>query len=92
MEFILINQDSIEWKHIWDYLEQHPINDGLTEPKSAENQGYSWEYIGSYKQGNRIIHELKHFCHPSTQEPIKISLGGSSEFTTEQIAKTFRIK
>jgi hypothetical protein len=92
MEFILINQDSPEWNHIWGYLETHPLNEGLAEPKSAENQGYSWEYIGSYKQGDRIIHELKHFCHPSTQGPVKTSLAASSEFTDEQIAKTFRIK
>jgi len=92
MEFVLIKQDSPEWAFIWNWLEKHPINKGLEEPRVAENNGAEWEYIGSYKQDDRILHEFRHLCHPTTQGAIKTSVAASSNLTQEQIAKEFRIK
>lgn len=92
MDFVLIKEDSTEWTYMWDWLAQHPINKGLDEPKTAENNGFAWEYMGSYMEGKKIIHEFKHRQHPLTQEIVKTSVSASKEFTTEQIAKSFKIK
>ena len=44
MDFVLIKEESKEWNYMWNWLEQHPINKGLDEPKTAENNGFEWEY------------------------------------------------
>ena len=92
MDFILIKQDSTEWDYMWNWLEEHPINKGLDEPKTALNNGFEWEYMGSYMEGKKILHEFKHRQHPLTQELVKTSVSASKDFTTEQIAKSFKIK
>jgi hypothetical protein len=92
MDFVLLDTQSQEWTYIWQWLSEHPLNIGLDEPETAENQGYSWEYIGSYKLGDKILHEFRHMCHPSINGAVKTSVVGSESFTIEQIQKSFRIK
>lgn len=92
MEFILIDVDSTEWVYMWDWLSSHPLNNDLEEPKSAENNGVAWEYVGSFMQDKRVVHEYIHQSHPKTQGPVKLSLNASTEFTEDTIARKFRIK
>ena len=91
MEFVVIKIDSDEWTYIWDWLSNHPINEGLEEPREADNQGAKWEYIGSYMLGTRIIHEFLHQRHPKMDGLMKVSVEGSKDFTSEYIAEKYRL-
>jgi hypothetical protein len=92
MELIFVKKETQEWEYIWNYLANHPINEGLTEPKTAYNEGEAWQYMGSYKNGNKIIHDFRHRYHPRTLDVYKITFNASEEFTNEQIDKTIKIK
>lgn len=92
MEFIVIDDKSSEWLYMWDWLANHPLNNQLEDPKVADNNGAKWEYIGSYMQGARIIHEFIHQQHPKTLGLIKVSVEASKDFTSDNIAQRHRIK
>lgn len=92
MDFIVIDTQSTEWNYMWDWLSNHPLNSDLMDPKEADNNGIKWEYIGSYMQGARIIHELAHQKHPKTQAILKVSVEASKDFKSEHIAKKHKIK
>jgi hypothetical protein len=85
MEFILIKRESIEWEYLWNKLSEHPINEGLEEPSIALNEGEAWEYTGSYKQGDEVVHSLRHRLHPKTNYVVNVSYKGSEGFTADQI-------
>ena len=87
---ILIKIGSPEWEFMWNWLENHPINKGLENPTSATNDGENWMYMGSYKQGDRVIHELRHRDHPVTNSIQNLKLQASELFTKDQIQKTFK--
>lgn len=91
MEFVVIKIDSDEWQYMWDWLANHPINDGLDEPREANNNGAKWEYIGSYMHDSRIIYEFLHQMHPKTQSLMKVSVEGSKDFTSDYIAHKHRL-
>lgn len=92
MEFILIDTKSIESDYMWNWLENHPLNIDLEEPRSADNNGFEWEYVGSFMQDKKVVHEFIHQQHPKTQAPIKLSLNASNHFTEDAIIRKFRIK
>jgi hypothetical protein len=92
MELVFVKQDSVEWEYIWNFVANHPINEDLEEPRLALNNGEAWQYMGSFKDSKKIIHEFRHRSHPKTQDVYKIRFEGSEEFTAEQIDKTIRIK
>ena len=91
MELVLINPNSAEWNYMWKWLEDHPINEGLTNPSIALNNGEGWMYMGTYQQDNRIIHTFRHKDHPKTRTVKTLNVSGSSGFTLDQIAKKFRL-
>ena len=91
MDLILIEPNSPEWDFMWEWLEDHPLNKDIPDPTTALNEGESWQYIGSYKQEERVIHTFRHRNHPVTQGVKQVSLNASESFTTEQIAKKFRL-
>lgn len=91
MELAIIEIGSAEWNNMWDWLASHPINEGLTEPSLATNNGESWQYVGSYKQGERVIHSFRHRNHPTTNTLQNLSVEASNELTKEQIKKTFKL-
>jgi len=66
MEFIILKINSPTWNSLWDELASHPINDGIADPSTAEHNGNSWEYRGSYKQGKKLLSEFLHRTHPVT--------------------------
>ena len=91
MEFALIERDSPEWEYMWKWLAEHPINKSLDEPSVALNDGEAWQYIGSYKQGEKVVHEFRHRFHPVTKEKKLLSVSASKDFTPEQIKKAFKL-
>jgi hypothetical protein len=92
MELIFVKQDSTEWEYIWDFVAKHPINEGLEEPRTALNEGQEWQYMGTYKNKNKLIHEFRHLFHPRTNNVYKITFNGSETFSDDQIEKEIRIK
>lgn len=91
MELILIEIGSPEWDFIWNWLASHPINKDLPEPSVALNEGEAWQYMGSYRQGERILHSFRHRCHPKTSNVMTLSVHASPNITPEQIQKKFRL-
>jgi len=92
MELILIKQDSPEWEYMWNFLANHPVNEGLEEPKVALNEDEAWQYMGSFKHEDKVIHEFRHRYHPVTMNRYNLKFNASKEFTNEQIEKTIKIK
>ena len=89
MEFLLLKKDTPEWEYIWNWLASHPINEGLDEPSVALNAGEAWQYMGSYKNGNTVISELRHRNHPVTNRIEILSL--KHEINSDAIEKKFRV-
>lgn len=83
MELVLLKEDSDEMEYIWGWLEAHPINEGLSDPSIALNENEQWQYIGTYKNDNKYVHEVRHRCHPKTQalelKTLKASFAMSNE-------------
>lgn len=92
MELVFVKQDSTEWNYIWDFVANHPINEGLEEPRLALNNGEAWQYMGSFKQNDKLIHEFRHRQHPLTNDRYYIRFNGSENFSDDQIDKTTKIK
>jgi len=90
MDRILIKQDTPEWENMWGYLDKHPINEGLRYPRIAYNEGEQWQYMGSLRQGARVIHEFRHRNHPTTLEIYNLTFNAIGEITTEQIDKIIK--
>lgn len=93
MEFVLIKVQSEAWNEMWDWLKAHPLNSGLELPDLAYNPETksAWQYIGSYKNKDKVISEFIHPCHPVTQKLVKVSYSHSNEVSTEQVHSTKKI-
>jgi len=91
MELILIKQDTAEWDYMWEWLSNHPLNEGLEEPSIAVNNGEGWQYMGSYKQDERVLHTFRHRQHPKYNKLETVSVSASKELTPEQIVKNFKL-
>lgn len=91
MELVLIEPYSPEWDFMWDWLANHPLNLDIPNPSAALNDGEAWQYMGSYMQGEKVIHQFRHRNHPVTNGVKQVSVNGSEAFTKEQIAKKFRL-
>jgi len=90
MDIVLLKKDSVEWVVIWDILAKHPINDGLDEPKIAYNDGESWQYMASYKQGDNVIHEFRHKKHPKTNDVYRVNF--NNKVSDNSIEKIIKVK
>lgn len=90
MNLILIKPNSPEWEFMWNWLESHPINKGIENPSLALNNEEAWQYMGSYQQGDKVIHEFRHKNHPVTNNIQSLKLNASKLFTSDQILKTFK--
>lgn len=91
MELILIKPNTEAFEFMWEWLANHPINEGLTEPKIAENQGQSWEYMGTFRNNDKFITEFRHKCHPTTNALYK-AIVEHPNVTENQIEKSAKIK
>ena len=92
MDLALIKKNSPEWEYLWNWLASHPINVGLEAPSVALNEGEAWEYMGSFKQGDRMIHSLRHRCHPKHGQRMDLHVQASDEFVEDDIHKTLKLK
>ena len=93
MDLILLKLESNELQYIWEYIENHPINEGIEDPTRTLNNGHGWAYMGSFMQGNKVIHQIQHKCHPTTNAIRTICLRASDRFNpNEEIAKSFKLK
>lgn len=92
MDIVIVGQGSPEWDEMWNKLNDHPLNEGLEEPKSAFNNGEVWQYMSSYYQNGKILHEFRHRNHPKTNNIQRVVFEGSDKFTTEQISKVIKVK
>ena len=93
MELVIVEIGSPEWEYMWNWLTAHPLNSGLEEPSVASHpeSGEAWQYMGSFRQGDRVIHEFRHRMHPVTQKREDLKVQASGELTPEQIKKSFKI-
>lgn len=91
MELVLIEPNSPEWEYMWNWLAAHPMNEGLENPSEAMNNNEGWKYMGSFKKGERVIHEFKHKNHPLNNQRKKLSVAASELFTIDQIKKSFKL-
>lgn len=90
MELILIKINSKEWEFMWEWLANHPFNDGIENPSLALNNNEGWRYTGSYKEGNRVISTFRHRCHPLTNEIKDLSVSHDN-FDENDIEKRFKL-
>jgi hypothetical protein len=94
MEMVLIKIGSDEWNYMWNWLKTHPLNSDQEDPYTAMHPETKecWQYMGSYKNGNRVLHELRHRNHPLTNKVEKLSVNASNEFNDDNIEKTLKMK
>jgi hypothetical protein len=94
MEMVLIKIGSDEWNYMWNWLKAHPLNSDQEDPYTAMHPETKecWQYMGSYKNGNRVIHDFRHRNHPLTNKMEKLSLNASNEFNDDNIEKTLKMK
>ena len=91
MEFVTLKESSPEWGYLWDMLRLHPINGGLEEPCIAMNNGEVWQYMGTYRNGDTLISDFRHRCHPYSQELAKATFPHILE-NEDSIRTSSRIK
>jgi len=92
MEYLLIKIDTPEWCYMWDYLEKHPISEDIENPSISLNNGESWQYTGSYKEGDKIIHTMRHKSHPKTNNIYYLNFEASNIITDDSIEKVIKLK
>ena len=92
MEMVLIKQGSNEWNKMWQQLADHPLNEGIDEPTLALNEGEVWQYMGSFKNDSRIIHEFRHRIHPKFSRREYFKFFGSDTISDEDIEKVLQMK
>lgn len=85
MELIVIKKDSPEWEYMWNWLADHPYNKELAEPMIALNENEAWQYMGSFKLKERIIHEFRHRNHPITKDVLELKVTASPNMNEESI-------
>jgi hypothetical protein len=71
MEMIIVKDESTTWNDMWDWVANHPLNEGIDEPTVAINttDGECWQYMGSFKSNDgRVVSEFRHRNHPIDNE------------------------
>lgn len=91
MELVLIKIGSLEWSYMWEWLGNHPINEGLDKPSVAYHYGEVWEYMGSFKQKDKLIHSFRHRSHPRHGQRIDLHVEASENLTNEDILKEIKM-
>jgi hypothetical protein len=92
MEMLLIKMGSQEWEYMWDWLASNPINEGLNTPSIALNENEAWQYMGSFKQNDKVIHSFRHRCHPRHGQKIDLHVQASENMIDEDIQKEIKMK
>jgi len=92
MEMLIIKPESKEWEYLWEWLGAHPLNAGLEEPTVALNDGEAWQYMGSVRSQGRVIHSLRHRCHPLDGESKYLNVAASNDMCDDDIDMAKPIK
>ena len=92
MDLVLVERGTPEWDYMWQWLDSHPINEGVEMPRVAWNNGEIWQYMGSYRQDDKVIHSFRHRQHPRDNQRKNLSLHASDKFNNEQISKVIKVK
>lgn len=94
MEMLIIKRDSPEWNWMWSQLASHPLNEGIEESTVALNtlNGEAWQYLGSFKNNNEVIHEFRHRSHPLDNERHYYKFRASETFSEDDIEKELPVK
>ena len=92
MDLVLIERNTPEWEYMWQWLESHPINEGIEDPREAVNNNEAWQYMGSYKQDNKVIHSFRHREHPRDGQRKNLVCHASNKFTDDQINKVIKVR
>lgn len=92
---ILIKPDSNEWNAMWQWLAEHPLNEGLQEPMVALNDlnKEMWQYMGSFRsKDGRVIHEFRHRSHPIDNERKYLKVNATENICDADIEKRIPVK
>lgn len=92
MEFLKVKFETDEWKYMWDFVANHPINEGIENPFEALNENEVWQYMGTFKNKNKYVHEFIHKNHPTTNSSYKIAINGSDNVSEDQFDIRLPIK
>lgn len=92
MDLVIIERESAEWNYMWEWLENHPINEGIENPRLALNNGELWQYMGSHRQDKKVIHSFRHRQHPRDNQRKNLSLNASDKFNEVEISKVIRVR
>jgi hypothetical protein len=85
MEYIVLKQESPSWEWCWNWLNDNPINAGITDPSIALNDGNAWEYMGTVRNKGIAISSFKHNSHPFDNEQKNISVQHLDAIPNEDI-------
>lgn len=91
MDLVLVEIGSPEWDYIWDYVDKHPMNEGIKQASLILTDGQGWEYMGTYMQGDKAVHSVRHKNHPVLNTLKTLTFHASESFNKEQITKKFRL-
>jgi hypothetical protein len=92
MDLVIIERETAEWNYMWEWLENHPINEDIEEPRLALNNGELWQYMGSYRQDNKYLSEFRHREHPRTNKIEKIVFEHKEPIKAESISKVIKVR
>jgi hypothetical protein len=92
MDFVILKRDSQEWINLWDKLSKHPINENIEEPNIALNNGESWQYLGTYKNKDKLISEFRHRKHPAYNNIQKVVFEHDKDFDMSCIEVSKKVK
>lgn len=95
MEMIIIRIGSVEWEKMWEWLGEHPINDGISNPTIAENPSNfeKWQYMGSYRgKDGAVVHSFRHRNHPIDNQLKNLSVNAIGVITDEDIDRVIPVK
>jgi hypothetical protein len=90
MDMIIVKENSSAYNFIWGWLANHPLNKPLEEPMVALNDGEAWQYMGTFRQGNKGVTEFRHRSHPEDNERKYLKV--SHDVLDEDIEKVVPIK
>ena len=88
LQHIFIQPETYEWAFMWEWLDAHPLNEGIAIPSLAQNGDDVWKYMGTYKMGPDAIHSFRHMNHPKTKEVSSLSLRASDNFIKNETNST----
>lgn len=90
---ISIKPESSEWERMWNWVADHPINKGLSEPSVAMSKdNKTWRYVDSFRNKNETVHQFIHENHPITNKAESICLISREVISDDEIQRSVQVK